>query len=213
MTLTLYYIYLVILGIASIISIIQIKKMATSFRLLSSLICVSFATELVAYWAAVKYGNNYVVYNIYSYIEFALICLYFNYSIDIFKKHHIGIFIAICGTLWNLANTVFLQPLDKPNFNFMAVETLAIIYMSMNAIYIHFKNGSRFGNNLHFTIASLFVLNWMISFLHWGMGTHIANLFTEKGVSLQAVILAINIIIYVVFSATFVTYPKFNRTE
>lgn len=81
-----YYIYFASLVFACASSIYMYKRLDNASRILCILICCALVNEGAAYYMAVKYHNNLTLYTIFSLIEFFFLGIYFNYTIDIFKK-------------------------------------------------------------------------------------------------------------------------------
>lgn len=143
------------------------RRLGSSLKILAMLIGVTLISETIAGLAGWYFRNNMVVYHIYTPVHLALTALYFNYYLDIFRKRHIGYWIAAVGVLVEILNTVFYQPFDSMNSNSIMFSAVCIIGMSLYA-YSRFFYDEAVGNvfkNPHFWISFLFILFWSSTFL------------------------------------------------
>src|ERR1044072_8325350 len=115
------YIYLFVLLFSFVCSII-LKNKDKSNTLLCILLGLTLANELVAYFAAKKFGNNLIVYHSFSPIQFFVVALYFNYNIPEFKKYNLGIYIGIAGIILGFINTFFIQGVNVFNSFYVLFE-------------------------------------------------------------------------------------------
>ena len=130
-----FYIYFVVLAIASFSSLYRFKYLDTPSRIFSVLVCLSFLSEILAVIVGRKFHNNEVVYAFYELAEFALTSMYFNYSIDVFKQRHIGFYVAIAGLVLGSINILLVQRISSRNSFFMLFESIVIIAMALFAFF------------------------------------------------------------------------------
>lgn len=71
---------------ASFLSIYRFKKLDIASKIFGLSILFSFVIEIISYYVAKKYHTNEALYAIYELVAFGLTSLYFNYSVDFFKK-------------------------------------------------------------------------------------------------------------------------------
>jgi hypothetical protein len=96
----LLYLYYMLMVISFTISIFFYKTSA-SVKMISQLLLVSIATEMIVEICKAKNYQYYLVYHLFTPIEYTYIVLYFYYSVSssLFKKYCIAsiiCFIAIC---------------------------------------------------------------------------------------------------------------------
>src|SRR5690606_29159509 len=142
-----------------------------------ALSCVTLIGETTAYVWALKYHNNLIVYAVSSIIGISLTCLYFNYSIDIFKKHKTGYIIALISVLVGvLSNFYFQPPRNFPSY-FLHFEALVIISMAMFSLaYMLQKPGYIvLRHEPHFWVCTVLIFFWSITYFNWSLFEFYAN--------------------------------------
>ena len=172
-----HYIYLLALLFAGLSSIYRFKSLDIATKILSVLICCAFINECAAFYLAIKYHNNLALYAIYSIMEFAMLCLYFNEVVDVFKKKNIGIYIGLAGSILGILNLLFVQHLASFNSFFLLFEGLAVISMSLFAFFrMLLKYDSlKLYKYPHFWFISIILFFWNITFLSWGLYEYITQ--------------------------------------
>lgn len=174
-----------------------------------------FITELLAWNAALEFKNNLAVYAIYGFFEIALVSLYFNYSIKVFRKHNIGFYIASVVILMGILNTIFIQPLNTLNTNYIFLECLVVVSMSLFSIYrliIEDKNNLKLSKEVHFWFPCIFILEWCGNFLSWGLYDYFQEEMKDSAYILNNSLYVVNIIVYLSFAAVIFFYPKMKPT-
>ncbi len=82
-----------------LIGLYRYNRVEPALQILVWLYCLSLIAECLALFYTRWKHNNMVVYGIYSWIELAMVCAYFNSSISIFRDRHIGKWIGAGGVL------------------------------------------------------------------------------------------------------------------
>ncbi|HVW96693.1 MAG TPA: hypothetical protein VHA56_12055 [Mucilaginibacter sp.] len=91
-------------------------------------LCVfSLATESAAYYTAVQYHSNIMVYNVCNVGQMFLACLFFNQAIPGFRKRNIGMAIGILSVILGLLNFLYLQPVQEIADYFLLYQALVMI--------------------------------------------------------------------------------------
>lgn len=171
---------------------------------------MAFTAESLAFFTARRYHNNMPVYAIYSLLEFGIISLYFNYSIEAFRRKNIGIYIGITGIMIGICNIIFLQPINTLNSYFLFVEGIAIITMSLFSFFqllLH-EEGLKLYAYPHFWFPVALSFFWSITFLNWGLYDYFLAHIHEQVWIINLSILAVDIITYSTIGIVFFLYPK-----
>ena len=157
----LYYLSLLF---ASGCGFIRFKRVDLASKILVVLVCCGFINEIAAYYLAIKYHTNMALYTVYAFIEFGLLCLYFNSVIDVFAKKNIGIYIAVGGIVLGVTNMIFVQHLDSLNSFFLLFESLMVIGMSLFAFFrLLLKHDSlTLYRYPHFWFISIILFFWVL---------------------------------------------------
>jgi hypothetical protein len=207
--------YRLMLVIALCSSIVRYKGMDTASRVLCFLLGISVITEIVAYYSAKKYHTNLAIYTIYTLVEFSLISMYFNYSIDFFYKHKLGIYIGAIGLLLGVANIIFLQPINQINSYFLFFESITIIAMCFTA----FARLTMLHDQLqllkyhHFWFLIIITFFWCSTFLNSSLYKYIVFTLGKNGWILLTLNLIENIVTYCSFAIVFLLYPKMQQQD
>jgi hypothetical protein len=160
-----FRIYLFLLGIGIIIGIIKYKSLNRSNKTFLLLLLITIFSEFVANKMATLGKSNYLVYHIFTPIQYAIIAL--GYYFDTRSKL---VFITIpIMIITSIVFSVLIQPLPAYNSYFMIVEllvfTLLSTYFFMNLLKIETEvlltNYPLFwisSGLLLFSVSNLFVL-------------------------------------------------------
>lgn len=183
-------------------------------KIICILIWLVFITEVLAWYAALQFKNNMPVYLIYGFIEIALISLYFNYSIKVFRKYNIGFYIAAVVIFMGILNTLFIQPLKTLNTNYIFLESLIVVSMALFSIYrliIEDKSNLKLNKEVHFWFPCIFILEWCGNFLSWGLYDYFQKEMKDSAYILNYSLYVVNIIVYISFAAVLFFYPKMKQ--
>jgi len=209
-----YYIHLSLL-LGSILfsfscGIYKFKIIDLPSRVFCLLLGLTLISELIAFTAAKKYGNNLSVYSVFSIVQLALLALYFNFSIDVFRKWNLGLYIGATGVAAGILNIVFLEPLGTFNTNFLFFEGLCIIAMALFSFFrlLLMNDDLQLHKYPHFWFGVILVLFWSITFLNWGLYDYYSIKFKNEIWKIGTSILAINVFTYVAIGVNFLLYHK-----
>jgi hypothetical protein len=206
------YIYLLSLLFACICSVYRYNRLDLPSKILCILMSCAFINEGAAYYLAKKYHNNLWLYTIYSFVEFVILCVYFQNVIDVFLKRKIGIYIAAFGIIFGIINVLFLQHIDSFNSYFLLFEGLLVIGMSLFAFFrLLLKHDSlKFYKYPHFWFISILIFFWSITFLSWGLYDYINLELQQSALNINTALAVISAITYTCFGLVFLLYPKMN---
>lgn len=191
------------------------KKLDDASKIFAILLGIASASEIIASIAAIKFHNNMPVYAIYSLIEFCIICLYFNNSIDVFIKKNVGVHIAFIGVLLGIANLRFIQGINTLNSYFLIFEGITIIGMALFSFFrlLIRHDMLRFTRYHHFWFAAILVFFWSVTFLNWSLYEYFNTNYKDHVSIINLSILLVNIITYISISCVFILYPKMQKDE
>lgn len=206
----LVYSYICLLFCLAVLLFFRYKLIDKASRFLCLLMWLVCLTETVAQYAAIKYHSNIPVYTIYGFAEFILISLYFNYSIDTFQKRDIGYYIAAIGVSIGIANTIWYQPLHTLNTNYIFLECISIVCMSLYSFYRFLLTSTtmRLYERVHFWFPCIFLFNWCATLSSYGLYDHFLNVVRDKVSILNISLTSVSILTYLAFGIVFFFYPK-----
>jgi len=202
--------YYLSLFFAAVCSIYRFKKLDRGPRILSILTCCAFANECAAFYFGRKYHNNLPLYSIYCLVEFFILCLYFNYIIDVFKKKNIGLYIGLSGVSLGLLDIFFVQHLNAFNSYFLYFEDLSVIGMSLFAFFrlLLTKDELHLYRYAPFWFTSILIFFWSITFLTWGLYDYINIRIKHEAWKINSSLMMAGTITYGCFGIAFLLYPK-----
>lgn len=206
----LFYTYLLMLFCISLLLLVRFKRIDKASRHICILIWLVFLTEVLANYAASRYHNNMPVYAVYGYIEFVLISLYFNYSIDTFRAHHIGYFIALAGLVTGISNSIWYQPINTLNTLYIFLECIGIVCMSLYSFYrlLLTETTIKVYEQVHFWFPCIFLFYWCATLSCWGMYDHFRSTVHDKTPILNISLTIVNMVTYLTFGIVFLRFPK-----
>lgn len=182
-------------------------------RILCLLLGLTFISELTAFAAAKKYGNNLPVYAVFSIVQLVLVALYFNFTIDVFSKKNIGLYIGGLGIVVGILNSMFLQPVNTFNSNFLFFEGLCIIAMALFSFFrlLLMNDDLRLHQYPHFWFGVILVLFWSVTFLNWGLYDYYSIKFKNEVWKIGTSILVVNVFTYMAIGINFLIYHKMKN--
>ncbi len=125
--------YYSLLIMASVISLLFFKRADKTFKWLAVLIMLTLISELVAKYISFSlHRSNAVVYHIFTPVEYFLYaCIYKNFR---HSKKWDRILVVSIGLLVGIEilNTIFFQPLQASDTNTMIVESVFLVFLSLN---------------------------------------------------------------------------------
>ena len=205
-----YYIYYSSILISVVVAVIRFKQLDLATKVLGVLMIVDFINEISAFWIGIKYGNNMPTNNIHSIIEFVLICLYFNYSIDALMKKRIGYYIAGIGIILGLINMVSIQGITKLNSYFLILEGATIIGLSLFAFFRQLADHDtlRLYRYPHFWFTTILFFFWSSTFFNWVLYDYLNANYLSLSWIFNLSILIVNTLTYLCISCILFLYPK-----
>ena len=147
-------------------------------------LCINFGITLlgesVAVYTALIFHNNMPVYALLGIADIVMTCIYFNYSIDCFRKNHVGYVLAGISVMAGILNFVFLQPLNSTNNNFTYWQGILVILLCIFSMIQYLRNSERnpYQSSIHFWISALLMIFWILSFLYWGLYEYLLEQFS-----------------------------------
>ncbi len=208
-------IYLIVLVLTVFKGILRFRRLDSASKILLLLLAITTTSEFVCLIRIESHLGKAPIYHVYSVIEIILTTAYFLKTI---KSYHFPAKFIISSVIWlllGILNVIFLQPIYKFNSNYLLLESICTIAMSLYTLYTMLVNDT-IHNVLkypHFWTWSLLLLLWSSSFFFWGY----YEVLTQKGwaylpaaANTQAII---NILVYFGIGLTFLFYPKTPQTE
>jgi len=205
--------------LACIVVMRHYRKLDQASRAFAILITIGCLTEIAAYFSAKRFHNNYPVYNIYGCIELLFLCLYFNYSIDVFRKKNIGIYIGIAGFLAGIADLLWIEKgsLYRGNSAFNFLENIVVISLCLFALArMLVQPGIRLTRQVHFQLTVLLVFFFSITFPYeyiYDYVVFIRRISHEAAWFMSWSYHVINIVFYVAVIVVFLKYSKLQKTH
>jgi len=188
------------------------RRLSVSFKILTWLLGITFLVEGGAFLLAYSTGNNLPLYNVFLLVQFFSLSLYFNYSIDTFRRHNTGVWIGLIGVSLGVINNICLQPLREVNSYFILLAGIAVISMSLysfaRSMLVREEEAS--APNLlqypQFWVAVSLTFFWSTSFLLWGLYAYFSHFSKDALPWVHVGIRLVNVITYSAIGTAILRY-------
>ncbi len=184
-------------------------------KILLLLLVVTIIVEITATYCAYVYKNNFYVYGLFNPIQLFMICWYYNEAVYSIGKRKVGLAIGSFAFIVAIVNYFFIQSPSIMNSNFLLLESLIVISLSLYAFYDMLVTDE--DKNLlaepHFWVSSLFMFFWTSTFLSWGVYDYL-RLNVKGGTAfIHDLLLVVNVITYLGFGTVFLLYKKMQTAH
>jgi hypothetical protein len=175
--------YHLIMLIGIVIGLMRFKRLSASSRVLLLLLFITPVVELLAFYCAVHYRNNSMVYNPFTIVQFALIGLAFFSE----KKQSVYLTSLFLCILLAVFNGIYFQPFFLTlNTNSILLTSLFIIIWYFTFLVSYFKNADGYslkqlplfwvgGGWMFFSVVSIISFGFMKLYAKGGMWDDIST--------------------------------------
>lgn len=207
MWLALLIFYLVVLSAAKISGLIHYRSMDIGSRIIVIYIAEVWLCETLAFFTAMVYRDNRLVYHVFSVVQFLLVCWYFHHSLALFKRYPIALIAGFIGVVFGLINGIYLQP-NKVNSNFLLFESIAVITMTLVSLYEMLATDDDIDLAKHpqFWFTCLLFIFWSFTFTYWLI--QVIDPLIRKLPWVGYAVTFVNILCYTGFGLVFLTFRK-----
>lgn len=133
-----YDIYIKILIITIAVGLIFFTKEEPAYRWLTFLIFATLISEKIAGYLADTAGNNNITYHFFTPIEYFIYANIFSKFFNSKKWNSFLITSVIALIILEIANTIFLQPLETFNSNIQILENILLVFLSL-MLFVHIR--------------------------------------------------------------------------
>lgn len=206
----LLYTYLVILVTGTIVCLLNLRKADDASKVIAILLGFTTLTELSGHYLNETRANNGFLYTFFNPVQFFLVSLYFNKTVDSFNKHNYGLKIGIAGVLLGILNYFIWPEQENTNTYFLLFESVSITGMCLYAFYriLLGDDGLRLISYSHFWFTAILFFFWSVSFLYWGLRDLIIKELPEYLYLIGSVVFSINILCYSAMISVFLIFLK-----
>lgn len=208
------WVYDIVLLTVACYAFLRFSSVDLAVKFIFSLLWLDVFTELIGKLTIELYHTNLPVYNIAAFLEFVIICLFFNQVIYRLKRSNIGLFIAGVGLFFGVINMIFFQPITVINSNFAFFECLCVVCLCLYAMYkMMFHPDILLTKETYFWICITLLVYQCISLWNWGIYSYILRYSAEKTILMNISLLVVNIVVYCAYFFILFFYPKMRRTD
>lgn len=126
---TLSYVNLAVLVLASIAGVVRIKRLTTPVVIVSILVFVTLTTEALATWIAFRRNDNAFVAHFYVIVSFWLYSLCYFFLLKKNLRRALILLVPVLFTIFAVINSISYQKLDAfPSINTILSNVLLICY-------------------------------------------------------------------------------------
>lgn len=196
------------------ISLLRWRTLDLPSRIFSVLLGFVFAVECVATFSAIRYQNNMAIYNVSGWLQMALICLYFNYSIYCFKRLHLGIYMAVASIVLGVVNALYFEPLGKTNTFYLTYQAVLVLLLGI-LLYTELLLKEGYVNtyrSVHFWLVLILVLFNSLTLVNFSLYDFLADLLSGSVYLLAVYIWICGALANLGFTLVFIFYNRLNPT-
>jgi hypothetical protein len=209
---TITYIYFSTLLIAAVIFLARYRILDPATRVIAWMVWAGLFTEAIARYAAIQYRNNLPVYNVFFYIYFLLIMLYFYRSNAAIRNSRLMHYLVPAVLLAGILSTLFFKPfLTTLNVHLLTLKFIVISVMalySLKRVFLLEAETATYMSQVHFWIPMLLLLGQTATVFSWAYYQPWNELLGELGKIPDYTILFINILVYAGFGVLALRYPR-----
>lgn len=184
-------------------------------KLFPLFLLVTIAVEFVAAWVLARTGNNVIVFNIYSIVNF---CFYLFVLKEVIVRPVMKMSIKIALFLflgWSICNLFYIQKVDSWNSMTYSIGCLLVVALS---IYYFFELFIRpafvdLKKEPSFWIISGIMFFYACSFPFLGLANFVSRSPQVLINNLTTILTLLSILMYVLFTIAFICRLKFARPE
>lgn len=196
---------------AAILGSVRWNALSAADKIIAVLLWLTILQEIIASVLAHFRGNNMASYHFYSVAELLAISAYFAVG-STRTLRVVSIILGVTGFMFSIVNSIWIQPLTRPNTYFLMCEASMIIVLSLIGLYQITLNEEFVPlRMMRFWIALLLMLYWSVTFAAYGMMGSL-----KPGTALTIVAASIlqgaNLLFYVSVALLLVRYPKLEPT-
>ncbi len=203
----------IILLYASIAGVYNVRELDKASITLLLLMLVTFVNERLANYCIQKYHNSNVVYGLFNPIQLLFIALYYNLSVDKFKRNNYSLYIGLLATVFGLINYFWIQTPFKMNNFFLILESLIVIALSLFSFYRMLLEDETLilTKYPHFWFTSILLFFWTATFFIWGLYDYMTITLGIGKRLIHSVLLFVNVIHYVGIGTVFILFKKMQK--
>ncbi len=192
--------------LAACVSLGLFYKTEPPFRWLSWLIIITLASEFTAKYLGTQFGNNSIVYHVFTPIEYFF---YANIFYRFFKKKRWSGFLILSVVVLILVeflNTKYLQPLEVDNTNIMLLENIFLVFLSL-LLFVNIRISHTSENILLegvFWFNSMVLVYYTFNILIAGFHSFEVYLFHNPPMIIYKINLLLSALLYLVYTLSIV---------
>jgi hypothetical protein len=131
----LFALYIAVLIIVFCLGLYRFKMFDKASRIFCFLIAFILCTEICAFYARLHHHHSASLYSISIIIQTIIVCIYFNYGANIFRRRHIGIYAGVFTLAIGIIDKIYFEQPGKLNYYFIVYAGFCTICMSLLAFY------------------------------------------------------------------------------
>lgn len=201
-------IYLLAVAFATAAGIYNRKRLDKAARVIVALLGCTLASEVSSILNAHATGNNMPLYHAFAVVQFIFIIAYFLHLHNAFTPGRLLLAAALATGLAGL-NIIYFQPINDINSNFLMLESIVIVILSIVSLYRIIDNEGieRPSQNIHFRIWLFFLILWAATFFWWGLYKYIKQNREIHQIANDIRVL-LNVIVYAGIGFALLKLPK-----
>lgn len=202
-------VYFLVLLSALTLGFFRWKKARKADRLLVILLISTTLHESLSALLIVNERPNMPNFHVYSPLELLITSWYFRESTTLPWLKKAATIAGIAGVATSIANTLWLQPIETMNSNFLLFEATAIIILSLLSFYntAICEEVSPFVST-QFWVTVCLLMYWSFSFATYGMRGLLKHVGSPLHIAVETVLAAANLLFYAGLALIFIFYTR-----
>lgn len=129
----LFIIFITVLSL--LMSILEFRRRPRALKIMSFFLGLTMISEFTAFYMAHQYRNNMPVFHIFSPLLLLVLASYFDAISTTVRRYRLSYIFGISAIFGSLVNTVFWQPINTFNFNYLLFQGLCTCALGFVALY------------------------------------------------------------------------------
>jgi hypothetical protein len=194
-----------VIAFAMTAGLIRFRQLDSASRMIWLLTVLVWLTECLGRFAALRFQNNRIIYDVYSLTEFIILALYFNHVIRLFRIFHIGRILAIIIPLVGICNFFMIGTVMTLTPGYLQLQHFLVILMSLSVflqILLH-RRLLPISRDIHFWISCALLFSSTAAFVNWGVYDYFTETLRDKTILINYLLLLVSMITYLLLGFAF----------
>lgn len=199
-----------VLAVVLVIGLFRLKQLGRVQKVLTVLLLVALAAELISRALWQRSLNNFPVFHVYAIVEFGLFMLLYQ---EAFEERYAKLTLkwaAISFLVFGAVNAAFFQPVLSPNTNVTTTSSVILICLSLFVFFqmLREMKYERIEKSALFWINTGVLIYFSSSFVLFSVGERFVSTSIDDTINLWTLHLFFNLVHYITFGLALFSRPE-----